>query len=102
MPPLRFDPGAGGLFITSLIRRQFSSSLSVFDSCVYKLNKLNILKNANIMQITTCSQKNVFLLDDLNFSTYTLPVVHCDTYLNSQSSGNIIKSFNTINSRRQY
>lgn len=32
VPPLRFDPGAGGLFITSLIRRQLSSSLSPFAS----------------------------------------------------------------------
>lgn len=36
-PPLRFDPGAGGLFMTSLIRRQLSSSLSVFGS--YRYNK---------------------------------------------------------------
>jgi len=35
VPPLRFEPGAGGLFMTSLIRRQFSSSLSVFAS--YKI-----------------------------------------------------------------
>jgi len=40
VPPLRFEPGAGGLFMTSLIRRQFSSSLSVFDS--YKIYKHTI------------------------------------------------------------
>jgi len=43
VPPLRFEPGAGGLFITSLIRRQFSSSLSVFASYKY----INILLTIN-------------------------------------------------------
>jgi len=41
VPPLRFEPGAGGLFMTSLIRRQFSSSLSVFASYKYIKNTLN-------------------------------------------------------------
>lgn len=67
------EPGAGGLFNISLIFLQFSSSLSSFGSCIQKKN---------------------FRLDDLNFSTYTLPVVHWATLLNSISSGKMIRSLN--------
>lgn len=45
--------------------------------------------------LLTCIQKNSLLEPALNFSTYTRPVVHWFTRLNSQSSGNIIRSWNT-------
>lgn len=50
----------------------------------------------------TCIQKNSLLDPALNFSTKTRPVVHWLTFLNSQSSGKMIRSWKQKPKHRTY
>jgi len=52
--------------------------------------------SSSLSALGSCIQKNIRLLDVLNFSTNTRPVVQAGTALNSTSSGKMIRSSSMV------